>query len=130
MRQATAEVLFAESPARGKLPITIPGQYRFGEGITYPATRLRAGTLADAKAMVDAAKKAMVPPFEVSIFADPSGAFTTAAGLVACVEHQLKKHHQMELAGARVVIFGGTGPVGPLFIVLIAWLNRRKKMAS
>jgi len=47
MRQATAEVLFAESPARGKLPITIPGQYRFGEGITYPATRLRVGTLED-----------------------------------------------------------------------------------
>ncbi len=45
MRQATAEVLFAESPARGKLPITIPGQYRFGEGIAYPATRLRIGTL-------------------------------------------------------------------------------------
>lgn len=61
---------------------------------------------------IEAAKKAMVPPFEVSIFADPSGAFTTAAGLVACVEHQLKKRHQMELAGARVVIFGGTGPVG------------------
>lgn len=61
---------------------------------------------------VDAAKKAMVPPFEVSIFADPSGAFTTAAALVACVEHQLKKSHQMELGGARVVIFGGTGPVG------------------
>lgn len=60
----------------------------------------------------DAAKKAMVPPYEVSIFADPSGAFTTGAGLVACVEHHLKKHHQMELTGVRVVIFGGTGPVG------------------
>lgn len=61
---------------------------------------------------VDAAKKSMVPPFEVSIFADPSGAFTTSAALAACVEHQLKKSHQMELSGARVVIFGGTGPVG------------------
>ncbi len=62
--------------------------------------------------MVNAAKKAMVPPFEVSIFADPSGAFTTAAGIVACIERQLKQHHRMELAEARVVIFGGTGPVG------------------
>ena len=35
--------------------------------------------------MLDVAKKAMVPPFEVSVFADPSGAFTTAAALVACV---------------------------------------------
>ena len=62
--------------------------------------------------MVDAAKEAMVPPFEVSILADPSGAFTTAAAVVACVERQLKQHHQMELKGARVVIFGGTGPIG------------------
>ncbi len=62
--------------------------------------------------VVDAAKAAMVPPFEVSILADPSGAFTTAAAVVACVERQLKQRHQMELNGARVVIFGGTGPVG------------------
>jgi methylene-tetrahydromethanopterin dehydrogenase len=62
--------------------------------------------------MVDAAKAAMVPPFEVSILADPSGAFTTAAAVVACVERQLRQHHRMELKGARVVIFGGTGPIG------------------
>jgi methylene-tetrahydromethanopterin dehydrogenase len=62
--------------------------------------------------MVDAAKAAMVPPFEVSILADPSGAFTTAAGVVACVERQLKQRHQMELNGAQVVIFGGTGSIG------------------
>ena len=62
--------------------------------------------------MVDSAKDAMVPPFEVSILADPSGAFTTAAAVVACVERKLQQHHQMELKGARVVIFGGTGPIG------------------
>jgi methylene-tetrahydromethanopterin dehydrogenase len=62
--------------------------------------------------MVDAAKEAMVPPFEVSILADPSGAFTTAAAVVACVERQLQQRHQMELKGARMVIFGGTGPIG------------------
>ena len=28
--------------------------------------------------MLDACRNAMVPPFEVSVFADPSGAFTTA----------------------------------------------------
>ena len=62
--------------------------------------------------MVDAAKEAMVPPFEVSVLADPSGAFTTAAAVVACVEHQLQQHHQIDLKGARVVIFGGTGGIG------------------
>lgn len=35
MQQAVAEVLFAEMPARGKLPITIPGVYQFGEGVEY-----------------------------------------------------------------------------------------------
>ena len=40
--------------------------------------------------MLESAKKSMVPPFEISVFADPSGAFTTAAALVACVERELK----------------------------------------
>jgi len=62
--------------------------------------------------MLDAAKKAMVPPFEISVLADPSGAFTTAAALVACVEKELKTKHGMELKDSKGVIFGGTGPVG------------------
>src|SRR4051794_16530304 len=62
--------------------------------------------------MLDAAKKAMVPPwFEVSVLADPSGAFTTAAGMIAVVEKQLKAAER-ELDGARVAVFGATGPVG------------------
>jgi methylene-tetrahydromethanopterin dehydrogenase len=62
--------------------------------------------------MLDEAKRAMVPPFEVSVFADPSGAFTTAAALVACVEKRLQLKHGQELAGQRAIVFGGTGPVG------------------
>lgn len=62
--------------------------------------------------MLDVARKAMVPPFVVSVLADPSGAFTTAAALVACVEKQLKLRHGDELRGAQTVVFGGTGPVG------------------
>jgi methylene-tetrahydromethanopterin dehydrogenase len=54
----------------------------------------------------------MVPPFEVSVFADPSGAFTTAAALVACVEKGLKTKHGKELKGCKAVVFGGTGSVG------------------
>ena len=65
-----------------------------------------------ALSMLDAARHAMVPPFEVSVLADPSGAFTTAAALVACVEKQLKAKHGGELKGAHAVVFGGTGPVG------------------
>ena len=41
--------------------------------------------------MLDAARQAMIPPhFEVSVMADPSGAFTTAAGMIAVAEKHLK----------------------------------------
>lgn len=70
--------------------------------------------------MLDAAKKAMVPPFEVSVFADPSGAFTTAAALVASVESELKKNFNQDLTGARAIVFGGTGPVGLATAVIAA----------
>ena len=62
--------------------------------------------------MLDACQHAMVPPFEVSVFADPSGAFTTAAALVACVEKELKAKHGKELKDCHALVFGGTGPVG------------------
>jgi methylene-tetrahydromethanopterin dehydrogenase len=62
--------------------------------------------------MMKAAKRAMVPPFEVSVMADPSGACTTAAALVACVEKQLKQKHGASLEGQCAVVYGGTGPVG------------------
>jgi methylene-tetrahydromethanopterin dehydrogenase len=62
--------------------------------------------------MLQAARKAMVPPFEVSVFADPSGAFTTAAAVVACGERPLRRGEAGALPGKNVVVFGGTGPVG------------------
>ncbi|MDO9142265.1 MAG: methylenetetrahydromethanopterin dehydrogenase [Methylobacter sp.] len=62
--------------------------------------------------MLNTSKQAMVPPFQVSVFADPSGAFTTAAALVTCAEKELKEKHGKELKQCSAVIFGGTGPVG------------------
>lgn len=62
--------------------------------------------------MLEATKPAMVPPFEVSVFADPSGAYTTAAALVACVEKALRQIHGKELKDCKALVFGGTGPVG------------------
>lgn len=70
--------------------------------------------------MLEAAKSAMVPPFEISVFADPSGAFTTAAALVACVERELKKQFDQDYKGAKAVVFGGTGPVGLATAVIVA----------
>ncbi len=62
--------------------------------------------------MLNRARVAMVPPFEVSVFADPSGAITTAAAAIACIEDVLKKEKSTDLSGKKLYIFGGTGPVG------------------
>ena len=62
--------------------------------------------------MLDAAKKALVPPFECSTFADPAGSFTTAAAMVACVERILKLKFGRSWKGTRVAVFGATGVVG------------------
>lgn len=60
--------------------------------------------------MLARARAAMVPPFEVSVFVDPSGAITTAAALIACIESALQDSGGLE--DKRLYIFGGTGPVG------------------
>ena len=80
--------------------------------------------------MLDAARSAMVPPFEVSVFADPSGAFTTAAAMVAAVEKQLAAVHSTSFEGADVVVLGGTGPVGGAAAVLAANAGARVFIAS
>jgi len=68
--------------------------------------------------MLERARSAMVPPFTVSLFADPSGAYTTAAALVACAEAALQRHHGTDLKGRHVLLLGGTGPVGRIAAVL------------
>lgn len=62
--------------------------------------------------MMSEAWEAMVPPFALSVFADPSGAFTTAAAMVAAVEKRLKEKDGSGLAGKNTVVFGGTGVLG------------------
>lgn len=70
--------------------------------------------------MLDKARDSMVKPFVVSLMADPSGAYSTAAAMVACVDAALKKQHGHGLPGQRVVVLGGTGPVGRVAGVLAA----------
>jgi methylene-tetrahydromethanopterin dehydrogenase len=83
-----------------------------------PKLALRTGFFVGGKnavlalAMLKAAKDAMFPPFELSVFADPAGSFTTAGAMIACVERALKDKKQRDLRGLRVVIFGATGVVG------------------
>ena len=80
--------------------------------------------------MLNTAKKAMVPPFEVSVFADPSGAFTTAAGMMAKVEQHLTKNFGGDLTGRRVSVFGATGPVGGCSAVIAAKYGAEVQMVS
>lgn len=62
--------------------------------------------------MLEAARKAMFPPFQISAFADPAGSFTTAAAMVAKVEKALKTQSGGGLGGRTVAVFGATGVVG------------------
>lgn len=70
--------------------------------------------------MLETCQKSMVPPFVVSAFADPSGAFTTAAAMVAKVEKALRDGHGEGLSNQRIVALGGTGPVGSAAAVIAA----------
>lgn len=77
--------------------------------------------------MLRAAKQAMTPPFVVSVFADPSGAFTTAAAAVATLERALGPDG---FKGRNFLILGGTGPVGAAAAVLGRRLGARVLLAS
>jgi len=70
--------------------------------------------------MFEAAGKAMVPPFRISVFADPAGSFTTAAAMVAKVEKAMATQFQRGLKGVRMAIFGATGVVGFCAAVIAA----------
>jgi methylene-tetrahydromethanopterin dehydrogenase len=80
--------------------------------------------------MLARAKASMVKPFVVSLMADPSGAYTTAAAMVACVEAALLRHDAQGLAQRRVVILGGTGPVGRIAAVLAAQAGAQVAISS
>jgi methylene-tetrahydromethanopterin dehydrogenase len=80
--------------------------------------------------MLDRARKAMMPPFAVSLCADPSGAYTTAAAMVACTEAALAAASDGGLADKQVLLLGGTGPVGRIAAVLCARRGARAMLAS
>jgi len=101
-----------------------------------PKAGVRTGLFIGGKAallaldMLEAAKKAMVPPFAASLFADPAGSFTTAAALIARIEALLATHFQRTLEGLRVAIFGATGVVGFAAAVIAAREGARVRMVG
>ena len=70
--------------------------------------------------MLNLSKGAMFSPFSCSVFADPSGAFTTAAAMVAKVEFNLHKHFGLNLSGKILSVFGASGPVGSCAAIIAA----------
>lgn len=80
--------------------------------------------------MFNRARSAMVAPFEVSVFADPSGAITTAAALMACIEALIRKKTGGTLSGQRIDIIGGTGPVGVCAGILAANCGAKVYLSS
>jgi methylene-tetrahydromethanopterin dehydrogenase len=71
-------------------------------------------------AMLETAKKVLFPPFQLSIFADPSGAFTTAAAMLAKVDFHLNLHFKTNLKDKKIAVFGATGPVGGCVAIIAA----------
>ncbi len=75
--------------------------------------------------MLISAQEAMFPPFEIPVLADPSGAFTTAAAMVAAAEKKLDEKFSLQLPGRNILILAGTGPVGQIAAVLCAKAGAR-----
>jgi len=90
------------------------------EGVKRTAMFIGGKRAMEALDMVNRAKKAMVPPFEISVFADPAGSFTTAAAMVAGAKDALEKKFSTGLKDKRVVVFGGTGVVAFASAVIAA----------
>jgi len=80
--------------------------------------------------MLDVAKKAMFSPFACSAFADPSGAFTTAAAMIAKVEAHLKEKFGEDLNGKTLSVFGATGPVGSCAAIIAAQQGAKVQMVA
>lgn len=80
--------------------------------------------------MAAKAKDTLFPPFEISIFVDPAGAFTTAAAMVAQVEHKLLPAHPQGLKGMKVQVYGATGVVGGIAGVIAAQAGAEVTLVS
>ena len=79
--------------------------------------------------MQKAARAAMFKPFEISTFSDPSGAFTTAAAMLANVETFLKSKQQT-LSDQHIAIFGASGTVGSTAALIAARQGATVKMMA
>lgn len=108
---AGAEHLFRHG---GVTPEKVPGLVhgalftRGFDDLRHSALFLGGSDVTAAEALLDAVKKTFFGPFRVSVLLDPNGSNTTAAAAVLAAI----KGAGGSLAGHRVAVLGGTGPVG------------------
>jgi methylene-tetrahydromethanopterin dehydrogenase len=76
----------------------------------------------NAEKVLETALQAMIPQLEAPVIIDPSGAYTTAAAMVAKAENALATHSLGDIRKKSCVIFG-TGPVGKVAAVLLSRLG-------
>jgi len=76
--------------------------------------------VAKCERVLDIAKKAMFPPFEVAIAFDPAGACTTSAAMVSKVAKVVKDKLGRSLSDVTVTILAGSGAVGSRAAYLFA----------
>lgn len=69
--------------------------------------------------MQKASVLSMFTPFEMCTMADPSGAFTTAAAMIAKIDTCLKQTNQI-LSQQTIAIFGASGTVGSTSALIVA----------
>ncbi len=79
--------------------------------------------------MFQSAKQAMVGDFRVGVFADPNGAYTTSASVIALVERALVERTGGGFEGRDVAVFG-TGPIGLCAAVLAARQGARTSLCQ
>ncbi len=84
----------------------------------------------EANKIAETVLNSLVPPFESPVIIDPRGANTTAAAMVAKTIEVTRKLGWHDISGKKVVILGGTGPVGQIGAILAAKLNCTAVMTS
>lgn len=97
---------------------------RGGEDLKSTALFVGGSDVAAGEKLLEAVKKTFFGPMRVSVMLDPNGANTTAAAAV------LSAAKHCELAGAKALVLGGTGPVGSRVARLLAMEGARVSVGS
>jgi methylene-tetrahydromethanopterin dehydrogenase len=117
------------TPEEAKIIVQDALLSRGPKGVKHTAFLIGGKSAERAEDVYKAVKDSMFPPFKTSIIVDPAGAYTTAAAMVAKVEHALMTSKLGGLKDKTCAILG-TGAVGQIAAVLLAKLGCNVIIAS